>query len=217
MNIPALSLQNRQRQGPGTPFEIIFGVKGLGQPLMRFLFSLLMRGRSGLHNFRLTAAVRSVMANVTLKLSIGTFSIEVSGPAKYAEKKLEDLIAKYLSSSIKSGVSDSTSSTVSSLQLSAGKKKRSPSEILKRAGNQADRALLLGYYLEKMDAQPSFTTTELKELGKQAKYSFTNISDSVAGLVGRGLMMSAGEKESHRAYTLTATGEEYAESLISNP
>ena len=68
-----------------------------------------------------------------------------------------------------------------------------------------------------MDAQPSFTTTELKELGKQAKYSFTNISDSVAGLVGRGLMMSAGEKESHRAYTLTATGEEYAESLISNP
>ena len=157
------------------------------------------------------------MANVTLKLSIGTFSIEVSGPAKYAEKKLEDLIAKYLSSSIKSGVSDSTSSTVSSLQLSAGKKKRSPSEILKRAGNQADRALLLGYYLEKMDAQPSFTTTELKELGKQAKYSFTNISDSVAGLVGRGLMMSAGEKESHRAYTLTATGEEYAESLISNP
>jgi hypothetical protein len=157
------------------------------------------------------------MANVTLKLSIGTFSIEVSGPAKYAEKKLEDLIAKYLSSSIKSGVSDSTSSTISSLQLSAGKKKRSPSEILKRAGNQADRALLLGYYLEKMDAQPSFTTTELKELGKQAKYSFTNISDSVAGLVGRGLMMSAGEKESHRAYTLTATGEEYAESLISNP
>jgi len=102
------------------------------------------------------------MANVTLKLSIGTFSIEVSGPAKYAEKKLEDLIAKYLSSSIKSGVSDSTSSTISSLQLSAGKKKRSPSEILKRAGNQADRALLLGYYLEKMDAQPSFTTTELK-------------------------------------------------------
>ena len=85
------------------------------------------------------------MANVTLKLSIGTFSIEVSGPAKYAEKKLEDLIAKYLSSSIKPGVSDSTSSTVSSLQLSAGKKKRSPSEILKRAGNQADRALLLGY------------------------------------------------------------------------
>ena len=43
------------------------------------------------------------MANVTLRLSIGNFSVEVSGPTKYAEKKLEELIAKYLSSSIKSG------------------------------------------------------------------------------------------------------------------
>jgi hypothetical protein len=157
------------------------------------------------------------MANVTLKLSIGNFSVEVSGPTKYAEKKLEDLIGKYLSSSVKSGASESISSTASSLQPSAGKKKRSTSEILKRAGNQTDRALLLGYYVEKVDSQPSFTTSELKELGKQAKYPFTNISDSVATLVGRGLMMSAGEKEGHRAYTLTATGEEYADSLISNP
>jgi hypothetical protein len=157
------------------------------------------------------------MANVTLRLSIGNFSVEVSGPTKYAEKKLEELIAKYLSSSIKSGTSDSSSSNVSALKPSSGKKKPAPSEILKRAGNQTDRALLLGYYMEKVDSEPSFTTSELRDLGKQAKYSFTNISDSVAGLVGRGLMMSAGEKDGHRAYTLTATGEEYAESLISNP
>lgn len=157
------------------------------------------------------------MPNVVLKLSVGTFSVEVSGPAKYAEKKLEDLIAKYLSSSVKSSTSDSGSASTSPLQPSSGKKKRSPSEILKKVGNQTDRALLLGYYLEKMESQPSFTTSELRELGKQAKYSFTNISDSVASLVGRGLMMSAGEKDSHRAYTLTATGEEYAESLLSNP
>jgi len=157
------------------------------------------------------------MANVTLRLSIGNFSVEVSGPTKYAEKKLEELIAKYLSSSIKSGTSDSSSSNVSALKPSSGKKKPAPSEILKRAGNQTDRALLLGYYMEKVDSEPSFTTSELRDLGKQSKYSFTNISDSVAGLVGRGLMMSAGEKDGHRAYTLTATGEEYAESLISNP
>jgi hypothetical protein len=162
-------------------------------------------------------AVRSIMANVTLRLSIGSFSAEVSGPAKYAEKKLEDLIARYLSSSVKSAISDSSSTASSSLQPSTGKKKRSPSEILKRASNQTDRALLLGYFVEKVESQPSFTTGQLAELGKQAKYSFTNISDSVARLVGRGLMMSAGEKESQRAYTLTATGEEYAESLISNP
>lgn len=157
------------------------------------------------------------MANVILKLSIGSFSAEVSGPTKYAEKKLEELVAKYLSSSVKSVPTESLSTVSSVLQQTPGKKKRSPSEIAKRAGNQSDRALLLGYYMEKVDAQSSFSTTELKELGKQAKYSFTNISDSVAGLVGRGLMMSAGERDGHRAYTLTATGEEYAESLLSNP
>jgi hypothetical protein len=53
------------------------------------------------------------MANVTLKLSIGTFSAEVSGPEKYAEKKLEDLIAKYLSGSVKTSASDSSSSSAS--------------------------------------------------------------------------------------------------------
>ena len=156
------------------------------------------------------------MANVTLKLTIGAFSVEVSGPARYAEGKLEDLIAKYLGT-FKSGSSEPGSSSVSLLQPASGKKKRSPSEIAKRAGNQTDRALLLGYYAEKVNGQPSFSTGELRDLGKEAKYSFTNIADSVARLVGRGLMMSAGEKDGHRAYTLTATGEEYAESLISNP
>lgn len=71
--------------------------------------------------------------------------------------------------------------------------------------------------MENVQGEPSFSTSELRDLGKQAKYSFTNISDSVSSLVGRGLMMSAGEKDGHRAYTLTATGEEYAESLLSNP
>jgi hypothetical protein len=157
------------------------------------------------------------MDNVTLKLSIGTFCVEVSGPAKYAEKKLEDLISKYLSTSVKPGSSDSSASSTSLLQQPSGKKKRSPSEVAKRAGNQTDRALLLGYYAEKVNGQSSFSTGELRDLGKEAKYSFTNISDSVASLVGRGLMMSAGEKDGHRAYTLTATGEEYADSLLSNP
>jgi len=152
------------------------------------------------------------MPNVSLKLSIGDFSVEVSGPEKYAEKKLEDLVAKYLSGSIKTAAEAGASAPSTQ---AGGRKKRSPSELLKHASNQTDRALLLGYYAEKIESQSSFTTTELGTLGKQAKYSFTNISDSVARLVARGLMMSAGEKEGQRAYTLTATGEDFAESVIS--
>ena len=38
------------------------------------------------------------MPQVTLKLSIGTFSVEVTGPEDYAEKKLQELVGRYLSS-----------------------------------------------------------------------------------------------------------------------
>lgn len=40
------------------------------------------------------------MADVTLKLTIGTFSVEVSGPSEYADKKLEELVGRYLTSSV---------------------------------------------------------------------------------------------------------------------
>jgi DNA-binding MarR family transcriptional regulator len=80
--------------------------------------------------------------------------------------------------------------------------------------NQTDRGLVLGYYLEHMTGQPSFTTSELGELGIQTRQPFSNISDIVSRLVSRGLMMSSGDKEGQRAYSLTASGEEYVESTI---
>jgi hypothetical protein len=152
------------------------------------------------------------MPNVTLKLSIGTFSVEVTGPPQYADRKLEELVGRYLSTSIKPTTVESTSTR--SLEK-AGKRVSAP-EFLKKVNhkNQTDRAIALGYYVENMDSQSNFTTTELGTLGRQTKHPFTNISDSVARLVARGLMMSAGEKEGQRAYALTASGEEYVDSML---
>jgi hypothetical protein len=154
------------------------------------------------------------MPDVTLKLSIGNLSIEVSGPQEYADKKLEELVGRYLSSSVKPQLEQSSRA----LETAPGKK-MSPAEFVKKAGhsNQTDRAMLLGYYMEKMDSQSNFTTGDIAALGKTTKYPFTNVSDSVARLVARGLMMSAGDKDGARAYALTASGEEYVESMISKP
>ncbi len=155
------------------------------------------------------------MAEVTLKLSIGNFMAEVTGPQTYADKKLEELVGRYLTSSIKPISSDST--TLKSVEPTG--KRMSVAEFLKKkvnAKNQTDRAIALGYYIEKFESQPNFTTSEILQLGRTAKYQFTNVSDSVGRLVGRGFMMSAGEKESQRAYALTASGEEYIESMMSN-
>jgi len=154
------------------------------------------------------------MPNVTIKLAIGSFTVEVTGPRQYAESKLEELVGRYLSSSTR----PSTSESAPRIALEQQGKKTSPSEFLKKlkGTNQTDRAIALGYYLERMDSQSNFNTTELRNLGKAAKHPFTNVSDSVARLVARGLMMSAGEKDGQRAYALTASGEEYIESMLAS-
>ena len=152
------------------------------------------------------------MSDVTIKLGIGSFTVEVTGPAEYAEKKVEELVGRYLGA----GKTATIEQTSAPNPLEQGGKRLSAAEFLRKVGhkNQTDRGLILGYYLERMTSQPSFTTSELGELGVQTKQPFSNISDIVSRLVSRGLMMNSGDKEGQRAYSLTASGEEYVESTI---
>lgn len=151
------------------------------------------------------------MANVTVKLTIGSFSVEVTGDSEYVDKKVDELVSRFLHS-----FKPLTSEPLVGGVLEVGGKKTSPAELLKKgnAKNQADRALVLGYYLERSGGVSSFTSTELADLGRDSKYPFGNTSDVVAKLTARGLMMSAGEKEGQRAYALTASGETYVETML---
>jgi hypothetical protein len=153
------------------------------------------------------------MADVTVKLTIGNFSVEVTGDSAYVDKKFEDLVSRFLSSW--RPVSTEPTPTTS-VPLESGGKKTSAAEFLKKsaAKNQSDRALALGYYLEKFAGYSGFTSTDLAQRGREAKQPFANASDSVAKLTGRGFMMSAGDKEGQRAYALTASGEAYVEALL---
>ena len=116
---------------------------------------------------------------------------------------------------LKSTPAPEVSSSATPLTADATGKALSPAEFLRRIShtNQLDLALALGYYLEKMRSVQSFTTKELLELSKEVKYPFANISESVSRLVGRGLMMTAGDKDGARAYSLTATGEQMIDSM----
>ena len=153
------------------------------------------------------------MADVTVRLTIGTFSVEVTGDQGYVDKKFEELVSRFLSSR---RPATSETATTTSVPQEIGGKKRSAAEFLKKttAKNQTDRALALGYYLEKVEGFSGFTSSEIAQLGKETKQPFANASDSVAKLTGRGLMMSAGDKEGQRAYALTASGEAYVEALL---
>jgi hypothetical protein len=154
------------------------------------------------------------MPDVTVKLVIGNFSVEVTGEADYVDKKVDELVTRFLSS-WKSSTSE-PAVTGSMALPEANAKKTSAAEFLRQstAKNQIDRALVLGYYLEKFGRVSGFTSTELATLGKETKNPFANASDAVAKLTGRGLMMSAGDKEGQRAYALTASGEAYVEALL---
>lgn len=153
------------------------------------------------------------MADVTVKLTVGSFSTEVTGPTDYVDKKVEELVGRFLTS-WKPITADSTASAV---PVAAGGKRTSAGEFIKQANakSQSDVALLLGYYLEKVNGVRNFTSTELSTFAKdEAKRPFTNVSDVIAKLTARGLMMSAGDKEGHRSYSLTASGEEYVDAMM---
>jgi hypothetical protein len=156
------------------------------------------------------------MADVTVKLTLGSFSAEVSGPEEYVNAKFEALIERFLGSARSLATEARSPSSLSPETIEQGGKKLSPGEFLKMAGpkNQSEVAMLLGYYLERIRAMSGFTSTELGSLGREVKRPFGNPSDVVAKLTARGLMMSAGDKEGQRVYALTASGEEYVESII---
>ena len=155
------------------------------------------------------------MSVVTVKLSIGSISIEVSGPQEYVDSKFLELALKYIPEQARNvNLIQPFESPIPTSSLSEGKKV-SPAEFLRKISHtsQLDRALALGYYMERMQAMQSFTTKDLAELSRQVKYPFANVSESVSRLVGRGLMMSAGDKDGSRAYALTATGEQMIDSM----
>jgi hypothetical protein len=137
------------------------------------------------------------MADVTVKLTIGTFGVEVTGPSDYVDKKIEELAGRFLSSWKSSGATEGRAAE----PVREPGKQISPAEFLKKRGakNQSDRALMLAYYLEKFKNVSNFTSTELQDIGKAVRDPFGNISDVVAKLTSRGLMMSAGDKEGQRA------------------
>jgi hypothetical protein len=151
------------------------------------------------------------MTEVTIKLITPNFSVEVTGEPDYAEKKVEELADRFFSYGSKVATEQAPATGASE----QSGKKISAAEFLRNTGhkNQTDRGLVLGFYLERMNNQQSFTTSEVGELGVQTKQPFTNISDTVSRLVSRGLMMSSGEKDGQRAYALTATGEEYVKAM----
>lgn len=101
---------------------------------------------------------------------------------------------------------------------SPSQKKISAKEFLltKEITSDAQKIVVLGYYLEKIEGLPLFNVDDLVGAFKRANEKRPqNMNDMVNKNVARGLIMEAEEKKDlKKAWVLTATGEKYIEEDI---
>jgi hypothetical protein len=83
----------------------------------------------------------------------------------------------------------------------------------KKRSSDPNKALTIGYYLEKLRKISPFTIRDLEQLFREAREPLpSNTNDVVNQDIAKGFMMEAEEKKDGRkAWTLTSTGEKFVE------
>src|SRR3989344_5728458 len=88
--------------------------------------------------------------------------------------------------------------------------------ISKAPEGDVEKTLVLAYYLEKITGLMNFNTTDIETSFRNAKESVPgNVADKIQKNIARGFFMSFAEKKgSHKAYTLTNSGEKFVENEL---
>ena len=156
-------------------------------------------------------------SKVSMRIRIGEYELEVSGPRAFVEKKIEEFVSKqrdYAPTPEKPTMSPTVRAEPKGPTSS---KPTSVAQFFRTAAprTDVDRALLAGYFLEKHKNEKSFTSVEVRETIKDAKISPPkNPSDVIAKNIKKGLMMSAGDKDGKMAFVLTSDGEDAVEDAV---
>lgn len=173
-------------------------------------------------------------SNLTLSVSIGDVSVEASGPSAEAERWFGKLQEEYLDGIDNETVQEAASTSQnspsyqkpgqkstdgsSSKNQSSGKS-RSLAEYYRNTDglNKKERALLVGWFLEKKTGMSDFTQQDIKSKAKEAKIDLgKNLSRDVRNQIGDGHIQVADEQNGSDTYQLTLTGEEYVEEELLN-
>jgi len=86
--------------------------------------------------------------------------------------------------------------------------------LQKQPNDDIQRALTIGYYLEKLGGFLSFTFRDLEEGFREARERVPpNVADKIQKNIAKGYMMEASEeKDGLKAYVLTNRGEKFVKS-----
>lgn len=94
-------------------------------------------------------------------------------------------------------------------------KKMSIKEFIlkKHPRNDVEKALAIAYFLEKHDGFCSFNAIDVEEGFRNAREKVPpNVADKIQKNIAKGYMMEAEEeKDSHKAFVLTNSGERFVE------
>jgi hypothetical protein len=154
--------------------------------------------------------------NVTMRIRVGSAELEVTGPADFVEKKIEEF-QKSIKEIIPVGPIPIGSDATASQGLATATKGLSANQFFKKMSlkTDIDRVLALGYFLENMKGQQNFTRAEIMGAFQEAKVTLPkNISDAISQNIKKGFIMAAGNKDNKTAYVLTTDGEEAIVSMM---
>jgi hypothetical protein len=96
-----------------------------------------------------------------------------------------------------------------------GAKKQSVKEFIisKKPGDDVQKTLVIGYFLENNEGMESFNVKDIETTFRKAKEQVPkNLNDKVYKNIQKGYMMDAEEKKNDKkAWVLTSSGEQFVE------
>jgi len=85
--------------------------------------------------------------------------------------------------------------------------------LQKHPGNDVEKTLAIAYYLENYEGFSSFNAMDIEDGFRDVRERVpTNVADKIQKNIAKGHMMEAKEeKNGHKAYVLTSSGERFVE------
>jgi hypothetical protein len=149
-----------------------------------------------------------------MRVRIGDAEVEVTGPTEFVKAEIKQFMQRSPLAHAQETGKTSPAATVPQ----QGKPK-SPAQFFKMSSPRSDveRTLAGAYFLEKYRNVPNSSASEIRDVIKEAKVPPpANVNDAINRNIRKGLMMSAGDRESKMVFVLTSDGEGAVEQMVTN-
>jgi hypothetical protein len=155
--------------------------------------------------------------NVTMRVRLGDNEVEITGPSDFVEEKIAEFLKK---PPTQTRHESSPTNVAPSPAQQTSSKPKSPAQFFKSINPRTDndRVLIAAFFLEKFRNAQSATSTEIRDLIKDAKIPPpNNTSEAINQNIRKGFLMTGGDREGKTAFVLTTDGETKVDEMLKTP